>query len=105
MPVLYIFCDRPRATNTFIQWFDVSTDAAVRADIDVIKEKKPKALVILNIDDYVISSHESNFRQDQTSGLSDMQNFLADFVVEEGYVKMTSDTISQGYTVEVWCKK
>ena len=42
MPVLYLATERPRATQTAIQWFDVSTDAAVLSDIDVIKEKKPR---------------------------------------------------------------
>ena len=102
MPVLYLMCDRPRATNTANQWFDVSTDAAVIADIDVIKEKKPKVMVICMIDEYVVNSHESSFRQGAKSGLHEMQDFLADFVIEEGYIIDGFYTISSGYTIAVW---
>ena len=102
MPVLYLMCDRPRATNTANQWFDVSTDAAVIADIDVIKEKKPKVMVLCMIDEYVVNSHESSFRQGTKSGLHEMQDFLKDFVIEEGYIIDGFFTISSGYTVAVW---
>ena len=102
MPVLYLMCDRPRATSTAIQWFDVSTDEAVVADIDVIKEKKPKVMVLCMIDEYVVSSHETAFRQGEKSGLHEMQDFLRQFVYEEGYVTDGYYTLSSGYSVEVW---
>ncbi len=102
MPVLYLLCDRPRATFTANQWFDVSIDASVVADIEVIRQKKPKAMVICMIDDYVIESHESSFRVGTRSGLHEMQLFLGDFVRNEEYILESSFPISDGYTVEVW---
>ncbi len=103
MPVLYLACERPRATETAIQWFDVSTDAAVRADIEVLAEKRPRIMVLCSIDDSVIEGHESSFRQGESSGLHEMQDFLAEFVVEQGYTCQSSNEISEGYTVTVWC--
>ncbi len=102
MPVLYLLSDRPRATDTAIQWFDVSTDRAVVEDIEVLREKKPKVLVICRIDEYVISSHESSFRQGEKSGLNQMQEFLEKFVAEEAYRSDGAYLLCEGYTVEVF---
>ncbi len=102
MPVLYLATDRPRATKTAVQWFDVSTDEAVLSDIDTIKEKKPKVIVICSVDDFVISEHEKSFRGGGQSGLGQMQVFLFDFVEDEDYRCLSENKISEGYTVSVW---
>ncbi len=102
MPVIYLATDRPRATNTAIQWFDVSTDAAVIDDIEVIKEKKPKVLVLLSVDEGIIKAHEKSFRSGTKSGLNVMQDFLYDFVEDENYVCVSEDEISLNYVVTVW---
>ena len=102
MPVLYLATERPRATQTAIQWFDVSTDAAVLSDIDVIKEKKPRVMVICSVGEYVIGEHESNFRGGEESGLHTMQDFLFEFVEEEGYECLSENDLSGDYTVTVW---
>ena len=102
MPILYVATDRPRATQTAIQWFDVATDEAVVSDIDVIREKKPKVMVLCEIGDYVMTQHESSFRNGEKSGLRQMQEFLNRFVIEEGYTCYSSHQISSGYMVTVW---
>ena len=102
MPILYLATDRPRATNTVIQWFDVCTDSAIIDDIDVIKEKKPKIIVICTISDYVISSHEASFRNGEKSGLHEMQDFLEEFLEEENYMRLSRNRIPDGYVVSVW---
>ena len=102
MPVLYLATDRSRATFTAVQWFDVSTDSAVISDIGLIREKRPKVMVLCSIGEYVISGHEQSFRGGQRSGLSIMQDFLEDFVVSEGYLLLSENTVSEGYTVRVW---
>ena len=102
MPVFYLLCDRPQASNMANVWFDVTTDQGVIADIDVIREAKPKVMVVCLIDDYVIDAHETNFRQGEKSGLHEMQDFLVEFIEEKQYVKDGSYTISPMYTVEVW---
>ncbi len=102
MPVLYVATDRPRVTHTAIQWFDVSTDSAIIKDIHVINEKMPKVMVLCSVGDFVIQSHENNFRGGDESGLHKMQNFLMDFVEEEGYECLSRNEISDGYVVTVW---
>ena len=102
MPVLYLATDRPRATQTIIQWFDVATDSAIIQDIELIKQKKPKVLVICTIGDYVISSHEASFRHGEKSGLREMQDFLEEFVEDEGYMRLSRNRIPDGYVVSVW---
>ncbi|MBE6597570.1 MAG: hypothetical protein E7641_07875 [Ruminococcaceae bacterium] len=102
MPILYLATDRDRATNTIIQWFDVATDEAVLDDIKVIEEKKPKAIVICTVSEYVMASHEASFRAGNDSGLRIMQDFLFEFVVDEGYDCASIDKVSDGYTVSVW---
>ncbi|MBO5845569.1 MAG: hypothetical protein J6Q77_02870 [Clostridia bacterium] len=102
MPVLYLATDRPRATHTAIQWFDVCTDSAIIDDIDVIKEKKPKVIVMCEINDYVISSHESSFRNGEKSGLHEMQDFLMEFLEEEEYMRLSRNIIPDGYVITVW---
>ena len=102
MPVLYLATDRPRATQTAIQWFDVSTDAAVMSDIDTIKEKMPRVMVICTVGEYVISAHESNFRGGSESGLHAMQDFLFEFVEENGYECLSENALTGDYVVSVW---
>lgn len=102
MPVLYLATGRNRATFTVVQWFDVSTDENVVKDIDVIREKAPKIMVLCFIDETVRDTHEEFFRKGEKSGLTLMQEFLQEFVVEKNYTLLSADTVSKGYTVEVY---
>ena len=102
MPILYTATERPKATETAVQWFDVSTDAAVMADIETIREKRPKVIVICSVGDYVIQNHESSFRNGEISGLHAMQDFLFEFVDEQGYACLSENTLSGDYVVTVW---
>ncbi len=102
MPVLYLALERPRATSTAVQWFDVASDAAVRSDIERLRLDPPRVLVLCHIDSYVIESHERAFRGGNESGLSQMQAFLSEFVVSEGYERLTLDTVPFGYEISVW---
>lgn len=102
MPIFYLATEREKATFTAVQWFDVSTDEKVVSDIDAIKKKEPKIMVLCFISDYVCSSHEASFRNGEKSGLSIFQEFLKEFLAEKEYVLLSSDTISSDYTVEVY---
>lgn len=102
MPIMYLITDRDRATKTAIQWFDVSTDAAVLADIEVLQKTPPRMLVLSSVPDFVVESHERSFRGGATSGLGEMRDFLAAFVKEKGYTSLAEYEICDGYTVSVW---
>ena len=119
MPIIYLMTERPRATNTAIQWFDVSTDKAVIDDINLIKEKRPKVLVLLSVDEGVIKAHEKSFRNGEESGLNTMQTFLVGYdvgedeenmthisgFVDKNYICISEDEISMNYIVTVWVLK
>jgi len=102
MPILYLMTERDKATDTAIQWFDVSTDAAVIADIDRLKEHPPKMMVLSTVGDYAVASHESSFRGGEQSGLGAMRDFLPEFRAEQGYRLLGSYQVSADYTVTVW---
>jgi hypothetical protein len=102
MPVLYLALNRPRASATALQWFDVASDGAVLADIERLKNDPPRAMVLCRIDDYVIQSHEQAFRGGARSGLSQMQDFLWEFTQDAGYECVVKHTLPDGYEITVW---
>jgi hypothetical protein len=102
MPVLYLVAERPHAKDTVIQWFDVATDRAVVADMDVLRAAPPKMLVLSTVPDYVVDSHERAFREGTRSGLGIMREFLPQFVAENGYVTVGTYTLCDGYVATIW---
>ncbi len=102
-PIFYLLSDRYPDTYTIVQWFDVASDKAVVKDIDVIREAQPKVIVYVKIDEYVVNSHESLFRGESKSGLSQMAAAIEELVYgdESSYVQAAELTI-QGYDVEVY---
>lgn len=102
VPIFYLTSDRSSTTYTKVQWFDVSVDNDVLADVEKIREQPPKVIVIAQIPQNVIDSHESLFRNNEKSGLSAMQEFLLDFVDEKGYSNVVSQPLSGEYTISVY---
>ncbi len=104
IPVFYLLSDRYPATYTLVQWFDVSNDQNVVKDIDVLKNDLPKVIVHLRVDEFVISSHETLFRNGTiASGLRRMSEAL-DKIEKQSYVKATSLVI-QNCKVDVYYLK
>ncbi len=86
IPLFYSICDRTDpGTFTKVQWFDVSTDRSVKADIEVLKKNPPKAILIYNTSDGAYLGHENAFRGGNASGTRIMREFLYNFVSDEGY--------------------
>lgn len=86
IPLFYNLCDRDDpGTFTKVQWFDVASDKAVLADIEVLKENPPKAIIIYNTSDYAYQSHENAFRNGNESGARIMREYLYNFVADNGY--------------------
>ena len=48
-PIFYLLTDRHSDTYTKVQWFDVASDEEIVADIDVLREDPPKAIVFFHI--------------------------------------------------------
>lgn len=86
LPLFYNLCDRSDpGTFTKVQWFDVSTDKSVIADIEVLKKNPPKAILIYNTSDGAYNAHEGSFRGGNESGTRVMREFLYNFVSDNGY--------------------
>ncbi len=101
-PIFYLLADRYAETYTYVQWFDVASDKAVVADIEVLRQSNPKVIVYVKIDEYVSSSHETLFRGDEQSGLVQMANAIEALVQSNPKYKRGATLVLQGYEVEVY---
>ncbi len=87
VPVFYSICDRTDpGVRAKVQWFDVASDASIRADIEVITENPPKAILIYETSEYAYQSHERLFRSGGISATRMMKNFLINFAQTHGYL-------------------
>lgn len=87
IPVFYSICDRTDpGVRAKVQWFDVASDASIRADIEVIQENPPKAILIYETSEYAYQSHERLFRSGEISATRIMKNFLIDYAQTHGYL-------------------
>lgn len=102
-PILYTFTERHTDTYTLVQWFDVSSDTAVTADIERLKENPPTVIVHIHVPENVILAHEESFRRGEYSGLHLMDDALNQLEKEHNYQLINSYTI-QEYDVDVYYK-
>lgn len=100
-PILYSFTERYPDTYTYVQWFDVSSDDAVIADIETLKENPPTVIVHVHVPESVIISHEDSFRTNEASGLHLMEDMLIQLEQEAGY-QLANSYVIQEYEVEVY---
>lgn len=84
-----------------VQWFDVASDASVRADIDRIRNAPPKAILIYNTSEDAYAAHENAFRGGQISATREMREFLYEFVAENGYCLAGSFSANSN-SISVW---
>lgn len=105
IPIFYSLCDRwDPGVRSKVEWFDVSTDASVEADIDVLKENPPKAVLMYDVTNYVYDSHESAFRKGEVSGTRKMREFLYNFVYANDYEFAGMYTTGNN-TLQLWIQK
>ena len=98
IPIFYLLTERGHETFTTVQWMDVNSDEDVIADIDVLLQQPPKAIVFCHIPESVIDAHEKSFRNGEACGMRIMQDFLNEFV-QEGYTQVTENDIGGGYII------
>ena len=74
---IYALCDR-RDPGLFskVQWFDVVTASKLQKDMNVIKEKMPKIIIIYNVQENVYKSHEKLFNNGRISATRQMRDEL-----------------------------
>lgn len=87
IPILYCLSNRnDPGVFAKVQWFDVSTNESVINDIEIIKETKPKVIVIYNLNETTYDGHESAFNSSKVSGTRMMRDFLYEFVYTNNYM-------------------
>lgn len=86
IPLFYCLSDRDDpGVFAKVQWFDVSTNESVINDIEVIRESKPKVILIYNLNESTYYGHESSFNLGEVSGTRKMRDFLYEFVYTNSY--------------------
>ena len=86
IPLFYSICERKDCgLFTKVQWFDVASDAAVRADMARILEAPPRILLIYHTPAFAYEAHERSFRGGAVSAMRDMEQLLLCLAKERGY--------------------
>ena len=102
IPLIYVLTGRSDpGTFTKVQWFDVATDASVLADIEVLKQNPPKAILIYNTSDGAYSAHENAFRGGNESGTRVMREFLYNYVSDNGY-RFCGRYVANNNSLSLW---
>ena len=104
-PIFYTITGTDSKTFTKVQWFDVSADEDVIADLEILKQTKPNVIVYINVPQWVIDGHESAFRDGQKSGLTIMKEGILELVEKENYSQvLEKQWISDDYWVTVYVR-
>lgn len=85
--IFYTLCNRnDPGVRAKVQWFDVSSDASLESDMQVIKDNPPKVIIIYDASDGVYEAHEHLFREGRVSSTRKMRDYLQNFVQSNNYV-------------------
>ncbi len=103
-PLFYLTEDRIPFTKSYVQWFDVASDQTIDSDIAKIEMTMPRAIVIIEVPEFVMSSHETLFREGGISGLRRMQQFLLSYTADNAYRKIARYKVNDGYMITVWIR-
>ncbi|MGN1328274.1 MAG: hypothetical protein ACI4V4_01085 [Eubacterium sp.] len=104
-PILYTATNRhDPGTFTKVQWYDVATNESVKKDIAVIEEKQPKVIIIYNIPQFAIDSHESAFNKNKESATTTMSKTLKKYCLRNSYIPKENYKINSYCSITVWVK-
>ncbi len=102
VPIFYALCDRnDPGTSTKVQWFDVTSDQAVLADIEVLQSNPPKAIILYNSSDGAYDGHENAFRGGAESGTRAMREALYNLVSDQGY-RFCGRYVANSNSISLW---
>ena len=106
IPIFYVLADRyDVGTYAKVHWFDVATDKSILADIDVLKENPPEAMVIYNMPEWAMENHEILFRGGEKSATRTMQEFLYEYADDNGYYEHDTYVINEETSITLMIKK
>lgn len=104
IPIFYSICDRSDpGIRAKVQWFDVVSDASIKADQKVIEKNPPKAIIIYETSEYAYHMHEQLFNNGEISATRSMYNFLLDFVQAHGYTFCGRITSTDNNHILLYC--
>ncbi len=102
IPIFYSLTNRGSDTYTQVQWFDVSNIKDIERDIDTLKKSPPKAIIYCSLPEFVYSSHESMFNNNEISQTRIMSDFLLSLVEDNDYELVGAYHLCDGYAVSVY---
>jgi len=105
IPLFYLLSDRKHDTFTAVHYFDVCNDDCAKRDLQIIKQKPPKLIILMRFPESSIQIHEKIFRENKRSGQRDIIEYI-DYLESEGvYTKIkTYTTLYYKYPIEVFLK-
>ena len=104
MPIYYLLTDHQPFTYSYIQWFDVSSDKALKQDMKKIEQVQPKIIIMECLPDFVFDGHEKSFRAGEKSQQRIMQEQLLEFVTSNNYAKVKEINEQNDYVIQVYVK-
>ena len=104
IPIFYSLTNRSSETYTQVQWFDVSNIKDIEMDIETLKNSPPKAIIYCDVPLGVYDIHEENFNKGEKSQMRTMSDFLISLICENGYSRVGSYYICEGYTVHLYIR-
>ena len=102
IPIFYAMTDRYPDTFTLVQWFDVSTDKSIVADMETLKKNPPKIIVICDIPNNAVEAHERLFRDGEISSQRMMMNELHKMTETLPYELLDTFDVGAEYYVSVY---
>jgi hypothetical protein len=102
IPVFYLLTDRYPDTFAIVSWFDVLSDKYAEEDARRLLETPPKAIIYLDVPEWVWKGHEEAFRGGKSSGQRKIQAAIEQLVVGGNYQLEAQYDVIDGYTLIVW---
>jgi hypothetical protein len=76
LPLFYFLTNKRPVTFSYIQYADVTSDAVLDADIDRLRQNKPRVIVMMPYSETATAALEYGFRKGQPSGIRRLNEFL-----------------------------
>lgn len=102
IPIFYAMTERYPDTFTLVQWFDVSSDKSIMADMETLSKNPPKVIVICDLPENAVEEHERLFRNGETAAQHMMMNELHRMTEALPYELLDTFDIGAEYYVSVY---
>lgn len=76
IPIFYILSNRWPPTRSLVHWYDVADDRLVQEDLESLKQRVPRAIVVLDLPQDAMLVHERLFRSGRPSAQRGMLGWI-----------------------------